>query len=149
MATSPLPRDFSDFLKLLEDEGVLYLLIGGYAVGYYGYPRATADMDVWISADRANAEKVCSALRRFGMADASVTPGLFLDKGKIIRMGLPPMRLEILTQVSGVEFRDCFSRRHRADVGGLDVNLISLADLKVNKRASGRHKDLEDLEHLP
>jgi len=149
MATSPLPPDFSDFLKLLEDEGVAYLLIGGYAVGYYGYPRATADMDIWISVDTLNAAKVCTALRRFGMTDPTITPELFLEKGKIIRMGIPPMRLEVLTEISGVDFQDCFSRRRRVDLGGFEANLISLDDLKINKRASGRHKDLEDLDHLP
>ena len=149
MATSALPQDFRDFLKLLEDEGVAYLLIGGYAVGYYGYPRATADMDVWIAVDPANAQKTFTALTRFGMQTPEMTPELFLDKGKVIRLGVPPMRLEIQTDISGVEFIECFSRRCRVDLGGLEVNLISLDDLKTNKRASGRHKDLEDLEHLP
>ncbi len=149
MATSPLPQDFREFLKLLEDEDVAYLLIGGYAVGYYGYPRATADMDVWIAVDPDNARKTCRALRRFGMRTPEMTPELFLDKGKVIRMGIPPMRLEIQTDISGVEFSECFARRHRVDMGGLEVNLISLDDLKVNKLASGRHKDLDDLEHLP
>ena len=92
---------------------------------------------------------MCRVLRRFGMTDPHITPALFLERGKIIRMGLPPMRLEILTEISGVSFSECFVRRLRADMGGFDANLISLDDLKANKRASGRHKDLEDLEHLP
>jgi len=149
MAMDPLPRDFRDFLKLLEDEQVDYLLIGGYAVGYYGYPRATADMDVWIAVNPANAKKTVKALTRFGMKTPDMTVDLFLDKGKVIRMGLPPMRLEIQTDISGVEFAECFSRRCRVEMGDIEVNLIALEDLKVNKRASGRHKDLEDLEHLP
>jgi len=149
MATTPLPQDFRDFLKLLDDEEVEYLLIGGYAVGYYGYPRATADMDVWIAVHPANAEKTVRALRRFGMKTPELTVDLFLDKGNVIRMGLPPMRLEIQTEISGVEFAACYARRERVDMGGIRVDLISLEDLKTNKRASGRHKDLEDLEHLP
>ena len=149
MAISPLPRDFRDFLKLLEDEGVEYLLIGGYAVAYYGYPRATADMDVWIAVNPENARRTVKALRRFGMESPEITAELFLDKGKVIRMGVPPMRLEIQTEISGVDFADCYARRCRADMGGFDGDLIALEDLKVNKRASGRHKDLEDLEHLP
>ena len=80
MATTPLPQDFRDFLKLLEDENVDYLLIGGYAVGYYGYPRATADMDVWIAVNPANAEKTVRALERFGMKTPEITADLFLDK---------------------------------------------------------------------
>jgi len=149
MATTPLPRDFRDFLKLLEDEEVDYLLIGGYAVGYYGYPRATADMDVWIAVNPRNAEKAVRVLARFGMKAPSVNVDLFLDKGKVIRMGVPPMRLEIQTDISGVEFAACFARRRRVDMGGVEVNLIDIEDLKINKRASGRHKDLDDLEHLP
>ncbi len=149
MATRIIPRDFRDFLKLLEDEGVAYLLIGGYAVGYYGYPRATADMDIWIAVDPQNAQKTVNALHRFGMRTPEMTPELFREKGKVIRMGLPPMRLEIQTEISGVDFADCYNRRNRVDVGGMQVSLISLEDLKTNKKASGRHKDLEDLEHLP
>ena len=149
MATTPLPQDFRDFLKLLEDENVDYLLIGGYAVGYYGYPRATADMDVWIAVNPANAVKTVRALERFGMKTPEITADLFLDRGKVIRMGVPPMRLEIQTDISGVDFDACFARRRRVDMGDVQVNLIDLQDLKINKRASGRHKDLEDLEHLP
>jgi predicted nucleotidyltransferase len=88
-------------------------------------------------------------MERFGMRSPDLTAGLFLDKGKIIRLGVPPLRLEIQTDISGVEFEACFARRQRVDMGGVKVNLIGLADLKTNKRASGRHKDLEDLEHLP
>lgn len=149
MATTRLPRDFRDFLRLLEDERVDYLLIGGYAVGYYGYPRATADMDVWIAVNPANAGKTVRAMERFGMRSPDLTTELFLDKGKIIRLGLPPFRLEIQTDISGVEFDACFARRRRVDMGGVEINLIDLGDLKTNKRASGRHKDLDDLEHLP
>jgi len=149
MAISPIPQDFKDFLKLLEDEKVEYLLIGGYAVGYYGYPRSTADMDVWIAVNPDNAKKIVIALERFGMTMPELTIDLFMEKGKIIRIGVPPMRIEIQTDISGVEFASCFSRRQRADIGGIEVNLIHLEDLKINKRESGRHKDLEDLEHLP
>lgn len=149
MATEIIPQDFRDFLKLLEDEGVAYLLVGGYAVGYYGYPRATADMDVWIAVDPQNAERTVRALERFGMRASELTPELFREKGKVIRMGLPPMRLEIQTDISGVDFTECYARRNRVNVEGMQVNLISLDDLKANKRAAGRHKDLEDLEHLP
>ncbi len=144
-----LPQDFKDFLKLLEDEAVEYLLIGGYSVGYYGYPRATADMDVWIAVNPDNARKIIQTLHRFGMNTPELTEQLFLEKGNIIRFGVPPMRLEIQTEISGVEFDECFDRRVRVRLDELDVNLISLPDLKVNKQASGRYKDLEDLEHLP
>lgn len=99
-----LPFDFKEFLRLLNENDVRYLLIGGYAVGYHGYPRATNDMDVWIAIHPDNAQRVVDALKEFGFDHPELTPGLFLQENKIIRMGHPPMRLEISTGISGVEF---------------------------------------------
>jgi hypothetical protein len=105
-------------------------------------------MDVWIELSEDNAEKAASVLREFGMPEDEVTKELFLEKGKIVRMGLPPVRIEVITGISGVSFQDCFSRRVVVQMDDLTVSMISLEDLKLNKKASGRHKDLEDLEHL-
>ena len=147
MATR-LPRDFKEFLKLLDRHGVDYLLIGGYAVAYYGYPRPTADMDIWIAIHPDNALRITEALREFGFNTPDLNEQLFLESGNIIRMGHPPMRLEILTRISGVEFGQAFERRTIDKIDGQAVNLISLNDLKVNKRAAGRPKDLDDLSKL-
>ena len=147
MATK-LPRDFKDLLRLLDKHGVDYLLIGGYAVAYYGYPRPTADMDVWVAMHPANAERITSVLREFGFGIPELNHGLFLEPGNVIRMGQPPMRLEILTQIDGVDFRKAFANRRVDQIDGQTVNLISLRDLKVNKRAAGRPKDLDDLAKL-
>jgi predicted nucleotidyltransferase len=144
-----LHPDFKDFLRLLNSHRVEYLLVGGYAVGYHGYPRATGDLDIWISVNETNAERTASVLRDFGMSDREVTRELFLERDKIIRMGLPPVQIEVITGASGVSFPDCFSRRETVEIDDIQVNLISLDDLKANKRAAGRHRDLEDLEHLP
>ncbi len=143
-----LPSDFRDFLKLLNSRNVRYLLIGGYAVGYHGYSRATADMDLWIDIDPDNAARVVAALLEFGFASAELETALFLEEGKIVRMGVPPLRIEILTTISGVSFRDCYSHRVTAQIDGLEVPVISLEHLKINKRASGRFKDLADLDQL-
>jgi len=149
MATPLLPADFKEFLKSLNSRQVEYLLIGGYAVGYYGYPRATADIDIWIAINPANARKVADAVRDFFGAELEgATPELFLQENKIARMGVPPFRIEILTTISGVDFAECFAERVIDTIDGVDVNLISLAHLKANKKASGRLKDLSDLEHL-
>lgn len=142
-----LPQDFKDFLKLLNHHNVEYLLIGGYAVGYYGYPRATADMDVWIALSRENAKNVKQVLFDFGMVSDDVTEELFLSDN-IVRMGLPPMRIEVLTKIDGVEFKECYKNKNIVQIDGLEIPLISLEDLKTNKKASGRYKDLNDLEHL-
>ena len=149
MATAKLPQDFREFLKLLEDEGVQYLLIGGYAVSYYGYPRATVDMDVWIEVSQENAARTARALRQFGMDAPGLSAELFLEKNNIIRMGVPPLRIEMHTGISGVEFSACYARRQRALLDGIEVSLIDINDLKTNKHASGRRRDLEDLDHLP
>lgn len=148
MAIPALPKDFKEFLKLLNSRHVKYLLIGGYAVGYYGYPRATADMDVWVEIVSDNAQKIVKVLREFGFDSLELKPELFLEKDKVIRMGLPPFRIEILTTISGVNFDECYKERERATIAGVQVNVISLKHLKLNKKAAGRHKDLNDLEHL-
>ena len=141
--------DFKDFLKLLNSCGVEYLIVGGYAVGIHGYPRATGDMDIWIAVDASNARKAATVLREFGMPEELITDDLFLEIDKVIRMGVPPVRIEVITGASGVNFSECYSRREVVEIDGVQVNFICLEDLKVNKKASGRHKDLEDLEHLP
>lgn len=148
MATVHLPADFKEFLQLLNSHQVEYLLIGGYAVGYYGYPRATADMDIWIATQPENAAKVVEVLQEFGFGVEELTPDLFLQAEQIIRMGLPPLRIEILTTISGVSFEECYAARQVDSLDGVEVALISLDHLKINKKASGRYKDLNDLEHL-
>jgi predicted nucleotidyltransferase len=144
-----IPPDFRDFLRLLNEHEVEYLLIGGYAVGYHGYPRATADMDVWVAVNPRNADRLVATLRAFGFSASDVSSELFLTENQIIRMGVPPLRLEIATGISGVDFNQCYAGRVEDTLDGVLVKMISLADLKVNKRAAGRHKDLDDLEHLP
>jgi predicted nucleotidyltransferase len=143
-----LPPDFKEFLKLLNDKGVQYLLIGGYAVAYYGYPRATNDIDVWIAIEPENAKQMVAALREFGFDLAELSPNLFMQENKIIRMGNPPMRIEVSTGISGVEFQKCYSERVMDTIDGVEIPIISLENLKINKKAAGRLKDLNDLENL-
>ena len=149
MATTHLPPDFKEFLKLLNAHQVEYLLIGGYAVGYYGYPRATADMDIWIAMNPANAERIVAALKDFGFDLPELSSRLFLKEWQIIRIGVPPVRIEVATTISGVNFGECYAQRVVDVLDGVKVNLISLKHLKANKKASGRHQDLADLENLP
>lgn len=143
------PQDFSEFLRLLNDHNVEYLLVGGFAVAFYGYPRATADMDVWVSRRRENAERIVSCLRAFGFEAENLTPELFESPNRVVRMGVAPLRIEVLTDIDGVAFDECAARAETLLIGNTPVPLISLADLKQNKRASGRPKDMDDLEHLP
>jgi predicted nucleotidyltransferase len=136
-------------LKLLKAEGIRYLLIGGYAVAYHGYPRSTNDMDIWIAIDPETAKQMVHALKKFGFDTPRLSEKLFLKEKNIIRMGIAPMRIEILTTISGVDFEECFQERIVDEIDGIAVNIISLEQLKINKKASGRHKDLDDFENLP
>jgi len=142
------PRDFKEFLKLLNSKGIEYLIIGGYAVGFHGYPRATGDMDVWIAANEINAIKMVEALQQFGFDLPDLNKEIFLTEKKVIRMGIPPMRLEILTFIDGVHFEQCYKNRVVADFVDFTANFISKADLLQNKCASGRPQDMVDFDRL-
>jgi hypothetical protein len=146
MDTIQLPQDFREFLRLLNLKKVEYLIIGGYAVGYHGYPRPTGDLDIWISNASENANRAREALEEFGF---SCPIDVLVQDNQVIRMGVAPFRLEVLTTIDGVKFSDCYSTRVTANVNGVEASLISLPCLKENKKASGRSKDVTDLEHLP
>ncbi len=148
MESIELHPDFKDFLRLLNLHAVEYLLVGGYAVGYYGYPRATGDLDIWIAIDPVNAMKAIAALIDFGIPEKSLSHDLFLEKDKVIRMGVPPVRIELITGASGIRFDECYPNRQVTMIDGIPTNVISLEDLRKNKLAAGRHKDLDDLDHL-
>ena len=149
MGTIHLPQDFKEFFQSFNRHEVEYLLVGGYAVGYHGYPRATMDIDVWVASNRENARRVVAALEDFGFGSQMLAEELFLEADQVIRMGLPPMRIEILTSISGVEFYDAYEQRIEDVLDGVPVKLISLRHLKANKVAAARTKDLADLEELP
>ena len=140
--------DFKDFLKLLHEKKVEYLLIGGYAVGYHGYPRPTGDMDIWIRLTVENAERTADALDEFGYAKREECLPVLLHPGRILRMGFPPFRLEVSNEIDGVDFDACYAGRVLFHIEDTAVTLINLEDLLANKRAAGRLKDLADVEEL-
>ncbi len=142
-----LPTEFKEFLRSFIDHDVEYLLIRGYAVGYHGYPRATADIDVWVACKESNADRIVEALKTFGFDVPELTPALFLEEHRIVRMGRAPLRIEISMSVDGVEFEACYRERIVDTIEGLEISIISLEHLKQNKRASGRLKDLADLDY--
>lgn len=149
MAKLHVPGDFREFLKLLGLHKIEYLLVGGYAVSLHGYVRTTGDLDIWIRVGPENASRLKAALVEFGFSGSDVREELFLDPDSIIRMGVPPVRIEILTRISGLEFDAAYSRRQARTIEDVTFDLISLEDLKTNKRAAGRHKDLDDIDNLP
>jgi len=143
-----MSADFRDFLKLLSGKNIEYLLVGGYAVVYYGYVRDTGDMDIWVKTTPDNARLVAEALDEFGYAPKDKALPYLTQPGKILRMGIPPFRLEISTEIDGVDFNECYANRTTLIFEGFPINLISLPDLIRNKEASGRLKDLADVEEL-
>jgi len=149
MGTIHLPPDFKEFFQWFDRHNVEYLLVGGYAVGYHGYPRATMDIDVWIASTPQNARRVVAALEDFGFGGQKLSETMFLAADQIIRMGLPPMRIEIMTSIDGVDFDEAYPQRVEDDLDGVRVKLIGLRHLKRNKQAAARPKDLADLEELP
>ena len=136
-------------MRSLGSRNVRYLLIGGLAVAYHGYSRLTADMDIWVAADPANIANLIEALREFGFDVPELNQELFADPRTVVRMGEAPWRIEVLMTLSGVSFEECYSSRIVSELAGIEVNVISLADLKTNTRAAGRPKDLADLDYLP
>jgi hypothetical protein len=144
-----LDPNFREFIALLNSEGVRYLLLGGYAVNYHGHHRFTGDIDFWIAIDAENARRVSAALQRFGFSATSVRPEQFMEPNRAHMFGNKPVRVDLLTGPSGVEFEACYARRIVDTLDGVELSIISLADLRQNKLASGRDKDLMDLKALP
>lgn len=140
--------DFVDFLKLLTVRNVDYLIIGGFAVAHYGYVRNTGDFDIWVRQTDRNVELTADALEEFGYAPKEKSLPFLKEPGKILRMGMPPFRLEVSTSIDGVEFDECFPKRSTVELDDMPINFIGYEDLLVNKKASGRLKDLADVEEL-
>ncbi|MFN3652697.1 MAG: hypothetical protein ACK47B_24225 [Armatimonadota bacterium] len=141
-------QDFREFLQLLNENQVRYLVVGGYAVAYHGNPRFTKDIDLWIDRTRPNAERLLSVLREFGFGDLGATIEDFLQDDQIVQLGRPPNRIDLLTSVPWVEFDACYQAKVLADDQGLTVPLIDLRSLIRAKEASGRLQDLADVEKL-
>lgn len=145
-----LPPDFREFLECLNAAGVEFLLVGGHAVAFHGYPRVTSDMDVWINPTPDNARRALDAVRKFFDDPMSgLTTEQLLEPGSVTHFGARPFLIEILNQVSGGDFALAWPRRVATHYDGVPVHVIGLSDLRQNKTASGRAKDRADLENLP
>ncbi len=140
--------NFSELLSLFGVLGVRYLVVGGYALMNYTEPRYTKDIDLWVDASTENSGRVFEALLRFGAPLKGVSAADFSTPGVFYQMGRPPVRVDVLTSLSGVNFADCWERRVTGRFGNRDVCVISIDDLILNKRAVGRLQDLADVERL-
>jgi len=143
-----LQSDLREFIVLLNSHDVEYLIVGGHAVAFHGHPRYTGDIDFLIRSNPANAQQVLSALRAFGFGSMDIAERDLLQTGQIIQLGYPPNRIDILTSISGVNFDSAWESRVETVMDDLPVHLIGWDDLLRNKRASGRQKDLADIEKL-
>ena len=143
-----LNQDFKEFVELLNKNEVEYLIVGGYAVGIHGYPRYTGDLDIWINATRQNARKMVAVLAEFGFDSFGLTEEDFTKLGNVIQMGYPPFRIDILTTIDGVRFKDCYKNKIVVLHDEITLDVIGIEDLRRNKKVSGRLKDIDDLENL-
>lgn len=141
-------KDFREFIELLNKHEVKYLVVGGYAVAFHGHPRYTKDLDVWVWLEEQNAEKIIDVLKDFGFASLQFNREDFLNPDNVIQLGQPPNRIDLLTGLSGVDFKECYGKKNVITVNNLEVNIIDLDSLRRNKKASGRFQDLADLENL-
>jgi len=143
-----LNRDYKDILRELSAEKVKFLLVGAYALAAHGYPRATLDLDLWVMPSRENARAVLRALKRFGAYVGELTSADLEKEGTVLQIGVAPRRIDIITAASGLEFRETFKNSVLVDIEGIDVHVPAIKDLIKNKKATGRARDLADVEAL-
>jgi hypothetical protein len=143
-----IQKDFKELLELLNSNKVEYLIVGGYALAYYGHPRFTGDMDILIKAEVENAGKIIRALNDFGFGGLDISEDDLICPGNVIQLGYPPVRIDFVTSISGVSWEDANSNKITDEYGGVTTFVIGKREFIKNKKAVGRHKDLADIESL-
>jgi hypothetical protein len=141
-------KDFREFLALLNEHKVKFMIVGGYALAYHGAPRFTGDIDVFVKPDHENAKRIINALADFGFSSLDITFEDFQDQDKVIQLGVPPVRIDIITSITGVTWEDADASKEQSYFGDVSVFYIGKTQYIANKRAIGRKKDLADLEAL-
>ena len=141
-----LPEDFKDFIQFLNEHSVKYLLVGGWAVGVYGNPRATKDIDFLVAIDNDNINNLQKALYKFGVP--TFDNKILAEIGNVFRIGRSPVQIDIINKASGINFEECYQRRNIISVENIEISIISKEDLIINKKASGRNRDLADIDSL-
>lgn len=145
MNTQP---DFEELLKLLEENNVEYMIVGGYAVAFHGYPRFTKDIDIFFKDAKGNVKNLIKALLKFGFTEQDLPEKLFLEKGNVLQFGIIPVRIDLINEIDGIPFKEAGKNIKRGHYGKVEVNFISRTDLIRNKKASGRPQDKVDAETL-
>lgn len=143
-----LAKDFEDFITLLNGYKVEYMVVGGYAMAFHGKPRYTGDLDIWINISDKNAEKMLKVLNAFGLSSLSFEKEDFLKQGFISQIGYPPLRIDLLNNIDGVDFQEAYTNRQKIVEGDLEICYIGIQELLANKIASGRKMDISDVKEI-
>jgi hypothetical protein len=143
-----LPEDWKEFIASLLAHRVRFLIVGAHALAANGRPRATQDIDFWVEPGRANAERVCAALVEFGFPALGEAVEDFATPNRMVTLGRPPMQIDVMTSIDGVDFGRAWKNRLEVDFGGAKVGFLGRTEMLENKRASGRPKDLADIALL-
>lgn len=143
-----LHQDYKELLRLLDENNVDYLVVGAFVLGFLGAPRNTGDMDIWIRADEENAKRMVKVMSDFGFGSLGYSAADFLDKNSVVQLGVPPVRIDIMMSVSGVEFEEAFLNKMSMESDGVKIYYLCKEDFIKNKKALGRLKDLADIESL-
>ena len=143
-----LAKDFEDFIRLLNKHKVVYMVVGGYALAFHGKPRYTGDIDIWINISDENALRLLKVIKDFGLGSLGFKKEDFLQEGYISQIGRPPLRIDIINSIDGITFEEAFTGIQTIEIDGLSIFYIGLGDFIKNKQASGRTKDLADIQEI-
>jgi predicted nucleotidyltransferase len=143
-----LNKDYKEMLQILLNNKVRFLVVGAYAMGAYGYPRATGDIDIWVEASSENSEKIHQSLSEFGAPLSEVTKTTFCEEGIVFQIGVAPRRIDIITKIDGVDFNKAYSDKQKMEIEGIKIPFLSKEDLIKNKESTGREKDQLDAKYL-
>ena len=143
-----LNKDYKEMLQILLNNEVRFLIVGAYAMGAYGYPRATGDFDIWVEASMENSKKIYRSISEFGAPVSDIAENTFTEKGIIFQIGVAPRRIDIITHIDGVNFQEAHKSRENIEIENLNLPFISKENLIKNKQSTGREKDKLDADYL-
>ena len=143
-----LNDDYKEILQILSRNKVKFLVVGAYAMGVHGYPRATGDFDIWVDASTENSALIYKSLIEFGAPLSDITSDTFTEGGIVLQIGVAPRRIDIITQIDGVDFHSAYGQKFVVELEGVTIPFLSKADLIKNKESTGRDKDKVDVKYL-
>ena len=143
-----LNEDYKEMLQILLSADIKFLVVGAYALGIYGFPRATGDFDIWVESSVGNSKKIYKALHKFGAPLTDIDEKTFSEKGIIFQIGVVPRRIDIITDIDGVNFEESYKTKVIVEIENLKIPFLSKSDLIKNKKSTGREKDRLDVKYL-